>query len=240
VSALDISWKEHIDMQAIFQKHCIDGSISKTVNIPSCTTTEGIAAAFFYAWKKGCKGITFYREGTRDAVYNLKKDIVKKTGPNYVLPTKAPAIRYIVKIGCGKMAVIITGDPDTFEPIEVFAIPLSGGGCAGHCAGEGRTLSNALQGGLSPSIFISSLSKVICKACMGKEEILDGKSCPDAMGKKLAEFIRDSSELLIPFKEDLKNADDTNNICPKCKTKLIHSDGCISCPNPSCNWTGCN
>lgn len=239
VSAYTIHWKDHIDMMAMFQKYCIDGSISKTVNLPASATKEDIEEAYIYAWKHGCKGITFYREGTRDAVYNLEKVITKKTGPDYHIPKKAPAIRYNVNIGCGKMAVIVTGDPETFEPIEVFEIPLSGGSCAGHCGGEGRTISNALQYGVPPSKFISSLSKVVCKACANKDK-LDGRSCPDAMGKKLAEFIRDSPLMFNHIKHDLEEshkAPDTSK-CPDCGAPIEHAEGCHTCK--FCGFSRCN
>lgn len=235
-SAFTIHWKAHIDMVAMFQKHCRAGSISKTVNLPASATKDDIREAYFYAWKSKCKGVTFYREGTRDAVYNLKKDEIKVTGPDYEVPKKAPAMRYNVTIGCGKMAIIVVGDPVSKEPIEVFIIPLTGGGCAGHCSGEGRTISNALQYGVPPSKFISSLSKVVCKACANKEK-LDGKSCPDAMGRKLAEYIRDSKDLSFEIHQHIESGAKNSNKCPDCGTIMEHTEGCITCRN--CGYSKC-
>lgn len=239
VSAYMIHWKDHIDMMAMFQKHCVDGSISKTVNLPETATIEDIAEAYMHAWKSKCKGITFYREGTRDAVYNLKKEVVKKTGPDYVVPKKAPAIRYNVVVGCGKMSIIVVGDPETYEPIEVWIMPVSGGGCAGHCSGEGRAISNSLQFGFPPERFTSSFSKVVCKACANKEA-LDGKSCPDATGKKILEFIKDAPEIFNHIKQELAVVVVDSNLCPKCGTKLDHEGGCKSCPNPDCDYSRCS
>lgn len=72
-SALDINWKAHIDIQAAFQRHCHAG-ISKTINMPESAGKEEIEQALIYAWKKGLKGVTIYRTGSRQyVVLNLKK-----------------------------------------------------------------------------------------------------------------------------------------------------------------------
>jgi ribonucleoside-diphosphate reductase alpha chain len=72
-SALDISWKTHIDIQAAFQRHCHAG-ISKTINMPFNTRKEDIGNALIYAWRQGLKGLTIYRTGSRQyVVLSLKK-----------------------------------------------------------------------------------------------------------------------------------------------------------------------
>jgi len=71
VTAHDIGWKDHIDVQAQFQVW-IDNAVSKTINFGSDSTPEDFYDAFMYAWKKGCKGITGYRNGShKDQVLNL-------------------------------------------------------------------------------------------------------------------------------------------------------------------------
>lgn len=72
-SALDIDWKSHIDMQAVFQRHCHAG-ISKTINMPDSAGKEDIKKALIYAWKQELKGLTIYRTGSRQrVVLSLKK-----------------------------------------------------------------------------------------------------------------------------------------------------------------------
>jgi ribonucleoside-diphosphate reductase alpha chain len=71
-TALDIHWKDHILMQAAFQKH-VHASISKTINMPNTTTKEDCAEALLMAWHLKLKGITIYRAGSRQrVVLNLK------------------------------------------------------------------------------------------------------------------------------------------------------------------------
>jgi ribonucleoside-diphosphate reductase alpha chain len=72
-SAFDIPWKDHILMQAAFQKH-VHASISKTINMPNTATKKDCAEALLMAWQLKLKGITIYREGSRrNAVLNLKR-----------------------------------------------------------------------------------------------------------------------------------------------------------------------
>ncbi len=63
----DVDWVKKVEMQGRIQKH-IDHSISVTVNLPENTTEETVAKVYEAGWKSGCKGITVYREGSRDGV----------------------------------------------------------------------------------------------------------------------------------------------------------------------------
>jgi len=62
VTAYDIDYKKRIDVQAAWQQY-IDASISSTVNVPYDFTVEEVEDLYYYAWKKGLKGVTIYREG---------------------------------------------------------------------------------------------------------------------------------------------------------------------------------
>jgi len=65
VTAQEIEPKEHVLMQATLQEH-IDAAISKTINLPNSATQDEVAELLYMAWSMGCKGITIYRDGSRD------------------------------------------------------------------------------------------------------------------------------------------------------------------------------
>jgi ribonucleoside-diphosphate reductase alpha chain len=89
VSATDkrLDWRTRIDMQAVWQKY-IDASISSTVNLPKETTVEEMEDIYMYAWEKGLKGCTIFRDGckkggileTEEVAEETKEEHKKATG----------------------------------------------------------------------------------------------------------------------------------------------------------------
>lgn len=66
------TWKQQIDIVATIQRYC-DSGVSKTINLPNNATKEDTYNAFVYAWKQECKGITVYRDGSRQ--YQILNEI---------------------------------------------------------------------------------------------------------------------------------------------------------------------
>jgi ribonucleotide reductase alpha subunit len=72
--AADVSVDQHIDMLAAFQKHTCN-AVSKTINAPNDDTRENVARSIFRAYTSGCKGFTYYRDGSRtEQVVTFSKD----------------------------------------------------------------------------------------------------------------------------------------------------------------------
>ncbi|MHA0035923.1 LAGLIDADG family homing endonuclease [Deinococcus sp. PESE-13] len=71
VCAHDISPVDHVRMQGTVQRAFDDGgqlaanSLSKTINLPNSASVDDVKSAYEEAYKTGCKGITVYRDGSR-------------------------------------------------------------------------------------------------------------------------------------------------------------------------------
>jgi ribonucleoside-diphosphate reductase alpha chain len=65
-TAYDIAPERHLDVQQAFQKH-VDNAVSKTVNLPEAATPDEVRAIYLSAWRRGLKGVTVFREGSKGA-----------------------------------------------------------------------------------------------------------------------------------------------------------------------------
>ena len=123
VSAHQINPESRIKLQAHINKF-IDQSISNTVNCPNDITEDKIGQYYMEAWKSGCKGITVYREGSREGVLvaiDQKKEstVIQRHGAPK-RPKKLEAKVHVVKPN-GKTYTVFVGLLDG-RPYEVFAL----------------------------------------------------------------------------------------------------------------------
>ena len=256
VTADDISLNEHIAIQAAFQNSGVDAGVSKTINAPYQTTKKAVSKAFMQAWKAQCKGITFYRQGSRDvqALYDEVAAAAKKNGDalkrgelkKRPRATTGPSLK--MKTACGKLYV----DPhfDNEGVIEVF-IRTEGGGCTANTKALGVLLSYCLRAGIAPEALIKSMRAIHCTACT--RAILSGKnvevnSCAAGMGKGL-DIALQNTPIYRKVMEQLEDAEihfseeglssPGNPRCPDCGSRLNRASGCVLCSNPECGWNRC-
>jgi len=91
-TSADIDWVSKVQMQGKIQQW-VDHSISVTVNVPKDVDEKLVSDIYLTAWKSGCKGMTIYREGSRDGVLiskGNKSDSKEKEDNNVFKETKAP------------------------------------------------------------------------------------------------------------------------------------------------------
>ncbi len=256
VATKDVSVEEHIRVQAAFQAGGVDSGVSKTINAPYDTDKSEISEAFFKAWEMGCKGITFYRDGSRDvqALYTQKKRLETEGADGLSRgelkhrprATTGPSLK--MKTACGKLYVDPHFDKDGV--VEVF-IRTVGGGCAANTKALGILLSYCLRAGVSPEKIINSMASIHCPACT--KAISSGKdvevnSCAAGMGKGL-EVALEHGDVYREVANQIQDADsyfngidapkDKKTICPDCGATVHRAEGCLVCANRECGWTRC-
>jgi len=199
VTAHDIAPEWHIRMQAAFQKHT-DNAVSKTVNFPESATVEDVEKVYRLAYQLGCKGVTIYRDKSRQAQV-ITKGAEKGAGvADRIAPRKRPqelqGKTIEMTTGCGKLYVTINADER--GPFEIFASLGKAGGCAAaQTEATARLASQALRAGIDPDIIVKQLKGIRCHMPYGwgDQEIL---SCADAIGKAL-EYYLHAPQLPLPY-----------------------------------------
>ena len=242
VTAHDITPEDHIRMQAAFQRH-VDNAVSKTVNFPNHATPEDVKKVYLLAYSLGCKGVTVYRDGSRD-VQVLSKG--KKSSQDdkksnelpsgKIVPRKRPDVikgtTRAMKTGCGNLYVTVNED-EQGQPFEVFNHMGKAGGCAAsQSEAIGRLVSLALRSNIAPEEIIKQLKGI---SCHQQTWAKGGKisSCADAIAKALELYMNRGNG-----KSD-RTVDVVMQIgaCPECGGPVEHEGGCAVCRN--CGHTKC-
>jgi len=254
VTAHEITPLWHIKMQAAFQRYT-DNAVSKTVNFANSATREDIAQTYRLAYKLACKGVTVYRDGSRESqVLNVgtkgsKEKVVKF---QYITPRPRPSVTegktIKLKTGCGNLYVTINADD--CGPCELFSQMGYAGGCgAAQSEAIARLVSLALRSGIDPDAILKQLKGI---RCPNPQMDIGGTlySCPDAIAKAIEMAIKNKAENIpekaVPQSQTLdkfipeKGTEGTMvGMCPEkgCTGVLIHLEGCDKCM--TCGYSKC-
>ena len=198
----DISPSYHVRMQAAFQKYT-DNAVSKTVNLPENATRQDVTEVFKLSRRLGCKGVTVYRDKSRDKqVLNLQtstEETVDVPLPSVPIGPRergdvTSGITRRVRTGCGNLYVTINNDES--GPVEIFSQMGKAGGCAAsQSEAISRLVSLCLRSHIEPDAIVRELMGISCHRIVwqGGNRIL---SCADAIGRTLEWYINENPETL--------------------------------------------
>ncbi len=236
VTAHEINPEWHVKMQAAFQKST-HNAVSKTVNFPQKATREDIAEVYMLAYQEGLKGITIYRDRSRDTqvlVTGKKEEIAEgaKLAPRKRAKTTA-GVTERVTTGCGYLYVTVNSDERGI--CEVFSSLGKAGGCASaQLEATCRLISLALRSEIDVASVVRQLRGIRCPS-IAWEEGKSVLSCADAIASVLEKHI--TGEDNKPKFEDYGLAKNLAGQCPDCGNLLAYQEGCFVCP--SCGYTKC-
>ena len=248
VTSHDISPEWHIKIQSAFQQFT-DSAVSKTVNMPHEATVEDVKNAYILAFKAGLKGITIYRDRSRDsqvlntgqkdaAVENNMAPDKDKEADARLSPRQRPkvtrGITERVTTGCGYIYVTVNYDDKGI--CEVFSSLGKAGGCASaQLEATSRLISLIFRSGIDVSSVIKQLRAIRCPSVSWESgrAIL---SCADAIGSVLEKYIK-KDEDGAPAGNHVASSPAITGLCPDCGNLLVYQEGCHICP--SCGYTKC-
>ncbi len=258
VTAHDITPECHIRMQAAFQQH-VDNAVSKTVNFPKEATRKDVEDVYLLAYGLGCKGVTVYRDGSREGqvLSTGKKEKAEEAAApaqaradaSKIAPRKRPdSLRGTTRrmyTGCGRIYVTINEDSEGHF-FELFTSMGKAGGCAAsQSEALGRLISLALRSNISHEEIIKQLKGISCHQQVWGA---GGKvlSCSDAIAKALELYHMKDAEGNGNGNGNGKKKDkgmvyeETMLIgaCPECGGSVEHEGGCAVCHN--CGFTRCS
>ena len=203
VSANELTPEDHVKVQGAIQKY-VDASISKTVNAPNSHTVDDVKRLYNLAYKLGCKGIAYMRDGSRPGVLERKPEAesAKKTEekelvcPTYTIKPRPMVVHgstYRIQTPVGIAFITLNtngGNPP--EPLEMFiTVGKAGTDIYAMAEGLGRMISVALRFSSHLTVeqrvqeIVSQLSGIGGARSMGfgKDRI---RSLPDAVAKVLS------------------------------------------------------
>lgn len=263
VTAQTLNYRERIDMQSIWQNH-IDASISSTVNVPNDFTVEETEDLYTYAWEKGLKGVTIFRDGCKRAgilttsdVDNNDNDVInqyEKLERGMIIKADDNCIgkKRTLQTGCGTLHCEAFFDPDSGALLETYLSKGSSGGCNQFMIGLSRMISLAARGGIDIYTIIDQLkSSGTCPSyavrTATKHDTSKGSSCPVAVGNALIDMYEemqndineeDDEQIVNHNLVNVNSVEVTKPKCPQCGGELVFEGGCNTCKN--CGWSKCD
>lgn len=219
-TANELDMEAHVGMQAAFQAHVEDG-VSKTVNLKNAATEGDVEQAYLAAWKKGCKGITVYRDGCRSGQV-LTAGVATKPAeaptPNAVpvgtplypaVKRRVPAsgvrggVTLTKSTPYGSVHMTLNDHPSDGDPFELFVrVGKSGSEVMAWAEAFGRVVSYTLSipSPFSPKARLEEIARQLENIgggdvwVAGQERVV---SAPDAIAKMLQHYLQNNVQPVV-------------------------------------------
>ena len=242
--AHDISPLDHIRMQLVLQKW-VDNAVSKTINAPNQATVEDCREAFLQAWRSGAKGVTYYRDGSRESqvitsTIDKKKAAGVAKGERGVVPRERPETTFgqttRKRIGfCGKLYVTVNKElreDGTEQVCEVFT-SVGEEGCPPLSNALAKIISISIRAGVDIDEIVEQLREEKCPSCLMHPETTV-LSCTDFIGQELAKAARGK----VAYRLNAPGGPKNIRICSSCKIgNMIPDANCSYCDY--CGFSTC-
>jgi ribonucleoside-diphosphate reductase alpha chain len=248
-TAHDIDWKYKVRMQSVIQKY-ITHSISNTCNVPAHITQDEVSALYLQAWELGCKGMTIYRDSSRDGVLTTKKEEQRRFPKR---PEKLPCDIHFSTIEGEQWVFLVGKDDKTLEPYEIFGgrksqieIPKSCKTAIIRKNGkiDGRRTYDLHMGEIVIKDIASSFSNTAASYTRMISTMLREKVPLDIVCEQL---FKDTEASMFCFEKGvartlkmyIKDGKKAKGICESCGAEsLQYRDGCAYCSQ--CGWSKCS
>lgn len=192
VSASQLTPEDHVKVQGMIQ-NLTDSSISKTVNAPNSHTVEDVKKLYRMAYELGCKGVTYFRDGSRTGVLSKIEDKPKEEVKevNMIRPMRVDGATYRIPTPLGVAFITVNQDTEG-NPFEVFiTIGKAGSEVAALAEALGRMISTTLRfGNHKPPIERAREITEQLRGIGGGRSVGFGpnkiRSLPDAVAKALS------------------------------------------------------
>lgn len=203
VTSQDISPEWHLRVQAAFQRY-VDNAVSKTINLPNQATKKDVEKIILEGYRLGLKGLTVYRDGSRESqvIYVKDKPIVRPRPP--VLDGRVYRIQY----DNGTVGYITISLDEQRRPFEVFA----------------NSLENLERPWNEEAIF--RLVSIGLRACIPPEEI--AKQLEKANNRWGGNMFT-TPALLRRLLLDVSQCNGTEGVCPSCGSPIKRRGTCVTC-----------
>ena len=254
-TTFDVSSEQHVRMQAAFQKY-VDNAVSKTINMPNSATIEDVDKVYKMAYQLGLKGLTVYRDGSRqEQVISVAKEEKRKM-PGSLIPRPRPitVTGKTYKMMTDMGSLYVTVNEDGYGPFEVFVhLGKSGSASMAFTEAIGRLISLCLRTGVSPKAVIKQLKGIKSSTPVRQENGDVVFSVPDAIAKVLEKYLAGGEQLellnskkplsQVGFKLDIEKKVESEDyhheaeVCPECGGVLVYQEGCYVCRD--CGYSKC-